>query len=563
MDYNQVIKLQKKFSRYHIFLFAFLVVFTLEHYSHNLDIIIIRALYIIIPMFIIDFIFYYKNFFENYKLIVIDRFILIVGATYFLLYSNYTYSVMISIVCLTLFDIEFATLYDLTDSYEKTVAILGSIIPLILMSFIHIFFYSSSEKLFSLIFAVIIIITINIIIIIFSSNAIETLEEKMLQQKRIINNTNQINEDLRDNQEKLKKANELLGLQKIKLEDANNEINRVNSEIIIQNDIIKYISSSLNISKLMELVTEALLKEMELDISVIIIDKNIFDNEEISYNIKTRFLKDFENFLKDKIEEGYFSQYKEMFIDNNVQINKYPFLKGVGTSSILIAPLIKSDKKIGTLFVGHKNCDYFIENKSFFEAVVSQFLIALNNANLYKQMEDMARKDGLTNIYNRGYLISLFQKYSSETVANNQNFTVALLDIDRFKLVNDTYGHPFGDVVIKTIAQLASKKMKKCGGVVGRYGGEEFVMLFPNKDITKSYEIIKELHEEIKNKELYHNDKSVHVNVSIGITSYPMICKNTDELLRRADKAMYYSKENGRGKIIIDSEEIRELVKIK
>lgn len=175
-------------------------------------------------------------------------------------------------------------------------------------------------------------------------------------------------------------------------------------------------------------------------------------------------------------------------------------------------------------------------------------------------MEDMANHDTLTGIYNRGYLAKLLHEYLGEAIINKSSLTIALFDIDKFKNINDTYGHLFGDVIIKTIATLADQMVKANNGIVVRYGGEEFVVAFPNKGLKEAYELIKQLHTNIKEKEISHNEQVIHVYVSAGVTSYPETCKNPSDLLNRADWAMYYSKQNGRDKITIDSNEILEKV---
>ena len=130
--------------------------------------------------------------------------------------------------------------------------------------------------------------------------------------------------------------------------------------------------------------------------------------------------------------------------------------------------------------------------------------------------------------------------------------SVALFDIDKFKSVNDTYGHLAGDEVIKCIASVAEQCIEKYDGFVCRYGGEEFVAALPNKKLEIAQPIIEELFEEICSKIVKYNEYEIPISVSIGLTSYPEICKNTDELLKRADWCMYYAKEHGRHQINVD-----------
>lgn len=172
---------------------------------------------------------------------------------------------------------------------------------------------------------------------------------------------------------------------------------------------------------------------------------------------------------------------------------------------------------------------------------------------MYAKVQDMATKDALTTIYNRRYFNSIYPEYSGRAVASSTDLTVVLFDIDRFKLINDNYGHIFGDKVIKYCGRLAGEYAKRHNGIAVRYGGEEFVICFLDKKIEEVNKIIKEFHEELKHHEFDFEDKKININVSIGITSYPDICSNISDLLNRADLTMYESKQNGRGRITIDS----------
>lgn len=134
--------------------------------------------------------------------------------------------------------------------------------------------------------------------------------------------------------------------------------------------------------------------------------------------------------------------------------------------------------------------------------------------------------------------------------------SLALFDIDKFKMVNDTYGHQCGDEVIRYVASLLNRGALKHGGIAGRYGGEEFVVAFFEKDLDETYHIVEDIHNQIRSEEVVYEGKHISVRASVGVASYPQTCANPGELLTRADWAMYHSKKNGRDRITIDSEKI-------
>ena len=248
-------------------------------------------------------------------------------------------------------------------------------------------------------------------------------------------------------------------------------------------------------------------------------------------------------------------------MDNHVDTEKYEFVRDSEVASLLIIPLMNGEEIIGGLYIADSKYDAFTDNVPFFEATVSSINLAVENSNLYAKLEQLAIKDELTGIYNRRYLNQICDRCIYEALRDKTPLSVALFDIDKFKNINDSYGHLFGDDALKLVASMASELAENVGGIVGRYGGEEFVVLFPNRSLSSTYEVVKEFHQAIRATKLFYGMESVQVRVSIGISSFPETCQNPTDLLNYADWAMYYSKENGRDQITIDSSIIREQVR--
>ena len=123
--------------------------------------------------------------------------------------------------------------------------------------------------------------------------------------------------------------------------------------------------------------------------------------------------------------------------------------------------------------------------------------------------------------------------------------------------MNDTYGHLAGDEVIKRIAVITESYIEKYNGFVCRYGGEEFVAVLPDRKLEVAQPIIEELFEELCRQVVVYNGLEIHMSVSIGLTAYPEVCEDTDDLLKRADWCMYYAKEHGRCQINVDNGSIQ------
>ncbi len=571
-EFDKMISIQKKFSQVHNYIILIVLVYmlSLSFIFSTLSMGSMFWVIVFLLIYMINMILSKNDFYKKIGLVYTIRTIELFACAYFSVYNNmYPYSVAIAVTIYIFLLIEIIFLFDVCDSYYRIPYVLYVALPVTLFVIFKCIFQNELVQRSLLYFFLVgIIVVLAYCISTVFAEIIKEYTEKLFTQARIISNSDKANEALIANQRKIKKANELLGLQKIELEVAYNKINRSNAEMTIQSEILKYVSKSLEIETLMELIIDSISGYFGTVLCSIIMndmDHNEQSNNKVTYKIQCTLHSSYLQNFKECIQKNYFEELirsQKVIIDNKVTNDKYDFVKNNELGSLLILPLVKNTEPFGVLVVGHTNEACF-ENINFFEAIVSQFLIAIDNARLYSKMENMAIRDGLTGIYNRGHLTKLYNEHLNDSILNKKPLSVALYDIDKFKNVNDTYGHPFGDVVIKEIAKLSEDIVKEYDCIVGRYGGEEFVILLPNKELNEAYDILNKIHCKIKEKELFHNKELVHVNVSIGITSYPEICQNPSELLDRADNAMYYSKQNGRGRITIDSEEIRAKVKLK
>ncbi len=167
----------------------------------------------------------------------------------------------------------------------------------------------------------------------------------------------------------------------------------------------------------------------------------------------------------------------------------------------------------------------------------------VNTHILIKQQRDaltqMALHDQLTGLYNRHYLLDIAEKKVSEGRRHNYDVSLLMIDIDHFKQVNDTYGHPAGDSVIKHVANILIESRTE--DVVARFGGEEFVIVLDHCASDNALIRAEKIREAVANSPI--ND--ISVTISIGVAHIAQH-KNLDELLKSADLALYQAKENGR-----------------
>ena len=169
-----------------------------------------------------------------------------------------------------------------------------------------------------------------------------------------------------------------------------------------------------------------------------------------------------------------------------------------------------------------------------------------------KELKILASKDSLTGLYNRQFLDELMEKEWHRSKRYNYPLSMAMVDIDDFKRVNDTYGHKVGDIVLVKIAEAFMANLRK-NDFVARYGGEEFAFIFPQTDLKNAYQATMKFKRLIGNLDMvFLDDKRLSLSISCGVAmAYPAEEEDSvDALIHRADKALYDAKRLGKNRII-------------
>lgn len=169
---------------------------------------------------------------------------------------------------------------------------------------------------------------------------------------------------------------------------------------------------------------------------------------------------------------------------------------------------------------------------------------------LEKKLQRLAQIDPLTGLFNRGYFLEIAEREFLRAVRYNTSLCFALLDIDNFKQINDTQGHPIGDKVIQTLAQYCQKSLRE-SDVVGRLGGEEFAILLLHVNHEEAKLKMQTLKEELSLLSIpYQEEQTLHFTVSIGVAMLDSQIANLDELYIQADIKLYKAKEAGRNCVV-------------
>ena len=390
---------------------------------------------------------------------------------------------------------------------------------------------------------------------------LKVLDDKYTNQMLTNEDLDSENQQLKTLQERVEQVNKEINYQKINLTKAYKDLENVNIEIRSLIEVMKFFSNSFDVEKNAHVMLQNVVNIKETGAVALYIDKDVYMNEEpylevISDNAVA------ESLLKQDISNIYDAIKKRKSVAPLVLCDnydfKYPFLTGGNMCNAVVFPAYENDYVYGVMVVTSSKYDFFENGYAFYESSIMDFTSALISDRLYLQTEDMAKKDGLTKIYNRIYFNKFYPELKEEVAASGDTFTVCMLDIDHFKNVNDTYGHLAGDEVIKTVAKFDNEFAKKYDGTAVRYGGEEFLLILRGKGVEETLKILQELHAKIKENVVYYEDFEIKINSSMGIASYPETCSDINDVLDRSDKAMYYSKEHGRGRITIDGREGEE-----
>ncbi len=215
---------------------------------------------------------------------------------------------------------------------------------------------------------------------------------------------------------------------------------------------------------------------------------------------------------------------------------------------IAYIPLIFKESNMGSLVIGRVK-KYSQDEKELFNYLGSQISIALDNTIIHRRIQELSISDHLTGLYNRRYLSIRLEEEWSRCLRYHEPMSIILADLDDFKSVNDTYGHDRGDEILRNVGIILRKLARK-EDVVARYGGEEFVVVFSNMGSEEATSKADAIREAVKDcKYLWTNEE---ITVSVGVATFPEIrIENAEELLQRADKAMYMAKTDGKDKVIV------------
>ncbi len=238
----------------------------------------------------------------------------------------------------------------------------------------------------------------------------------------------------------------------------------------------------------------------------------------------------------------------------NREVESPLFFKGENlpkwAASFLGAPLlVEEERPVGVLTLLSSRRAYSAEDAQHLAFLANLSSNAIEKARLYDKTRALAIRDGLTGLYNHRHFQEQLSEELKQTEAKGASLSLLLLDIDRFKKLNDKYGHPAGDEVLKGLARTLQRNSRE-RDIVARYGGEEFALILPATELESGLKIGEVLRESVEKACFIVDKDSLRITVSVGLATYPEQTKTKEDLIGLADTALYRAKQEGRNRVV-------------
>ena len=226
-----------------------------------------------------------------------------------------------------------------------------------------------------------------------------------------------------------------------------------------------------------------------------------------------------------------------------------------GDGKLVTMPLTAGQETFGCLALlcepGHRLGKDQVET---FRSAINHIGLALRNALTFKAVKLRADRDGLTRIFNRQSFEERLVYEIKRRRRYNHDLALLMVDLDHFKSVNDTYGHKAGDMVLQKVGEILTNTFRTTD-LAARYGGEEFVVLLPHTSEDSAWKLAERVREHIESCEFSFEDKTFSITASIGVASVEGgALTSDDDLIIKADKALYQAKNNGRNMVVVSGQ---------
>jgi len=315
--------------------------------------------------------------------------------------------------------------------------------------------------------------------------------------------------------------------------------------------INRAIASNLMIDKIYYDFLKTILQVLRYTKGLIVVkENNYFDIKvNIGYQEEERhLLKKLNSEPQSTILNLVFSTKKNLIANNPLFDSRFIIPQDQKIAPFALIPIGYRDYKVGVLVLETKSSGQKFEPTEIklLNTVTSHLALAIQNISLH----DLATTDGLTGLFVHRYFDKRLEIELKKLSEPNQNLSLIMADIDKFKMINDAYGHQQGDLVLKEIAKIITKSIPN-QYVACRYGGEEFALIAPNQNKFEAARVAEVVRKNVEQNTFFLKNNEVRITLSLGIATAPQDTKFPKELTEKADSALYQAKQTGRNKVCL------------
>jgi diguanylate cyclase (GGDEF)-like protein len=329
-------------------------------------------------------------------------------------------------------------------------------------------------------------------------------------------------------------------------------------EVAIFNDVAKALTSSLNLDSILQTIMDKMAEFFRPDTwSLLMVDEQ---KDELYFAIAVGDAAETLKTVRLKVGEGiagWVAKNGESLIVPDVY-NDARFSKRIDemtkwkTRSIICVPLKSKHRVLGVIQLINCAMESFGEQEMFFlHALCDYAAIAIDNARAVEKIQELTITDDCTGLYNARHLYKTLEAEVYRSARFGYEFSVIFMDLDHFKMVNDTYGHLVGSKLLQEIGFKVKSQLRLIDYAF-RYGGDEFVILLPQTEKNSALVVARRL-QDMMRRTHFLSDESLNLNVrcSMGLATYPEDAKSSHEIIRQADEMMYMVKNSSRDNIAV------------
>jgi diguanylate cyclase (GGDEF)-like protein len=224
---------------------------------------------------------------------------------------------------------------------------------------------------------------------------------------------------------------------------------------------------------------------------------------------------------------------------------------GEGMKSQMVVPLTIHGRTLGTLNLASATEHAFTDaDFEVLQRCGQLAAVAVENSLLFRQTRELSLVDPLTGIYNHRHFVHLLGVEMGRAHRYSRTLALIMIDVDNFKKVNDTLGHPIGDRVLRGISRILTEGLRR-SDVLARYGGEEFAVILQETDRESARSVAEKLCRDIEEKASFPDGRNgqVRATISLGAAFFPLDAGNEEDLILRADQALYRAKSSGKNRV--------------